>query len=165
MKETEATRHLMKNWQRQQPDLWFYKIPDARFGAATGDRAIDVVACYKGRFIGLEFKLIKHGLSIPIRSIRDSQLATLDKINKAGGEGMIIIIRYFGGRKRHAYLLYPMQWKMAVIGAKKRGKKSVKLDYFEGHRFDYKQVGRKMNWDMSVLEVLIQTKNIFEGKI
>lgn len=152
MKETEATRHMMKNWQKQQPDLWFHKIADSRHGIATGDRAIDVVACLKGKFIGLEFKLVKRGLSLPIKSIRNNQLETLERINETGGEGLLIIIRDFGGTKKHAYALYPMEWKVAVQVAERAGKKSVKLSYFDGHRIEYRRVGRQLNWDMSGIE-------------
>lgn len=155
MKETEATRHMMKNWQRQQPDLWFHKIADSRHGTATGDRAIDVVACLRGRFIGLEFKLVKRGLSIPIKSVRDNQIATLQAINNAGGLGFLIIICCFSGTNKYAYAIEPHVWQAFVDIAEK---KSIKLNEFDECRFDYIRKGRQLNWDMSLIEISIKER-------
>lgn len=156
MKETEATRQMMKNWQRQRQHLlWYHKIADSRYGMVTGDRAIDVVACCEGRFIGLEFKLVKRGLSIPIKSVRDNQIKTLQAITNAGGLGFLIIIRCFSGTDKHAYAIEPHVWEAFVSVAEK---KSIKLSEFDACRFDYVREGRQLNWDMSLIETSIKER-------
>lgn len=160
MKETQATRHMMQNWKRQRPELlWFHKIADSRFGAITNDRAIDVVACYKGRMLGLEFKLVKEGISISINRIRSNQIITLNDIVKAGGLGYIIIIRYYSGTKKHAYLISPKCIFDEIKNAQSLGKKSIRLEVFNKYRFEYVRNGSKINWDMSLIERKVDNAN------
>ncbi|KKL85157.1 hypothetical protein LCGC14_1957580, partial [marine sediment metagenome] len=77
MNESTITRQVMFNLQRQYPEIFFHKIADPRIGGySTGTRAVDIVLCFKGIFVGLEFKIMK-GRSIPLDRIRENQLITL----------------------------------------------------------------------------------------
>ena len=156
--ETLFTKQVMDNWYRQRLDiLWFHKIADPTFGPRkTQARAIDVVACFKGIFIGMEWKLIKNTRAFPINRIRDNQVKTLCNIEVAGGVGLIMIAVYLPSRIKYIYAVPIKKWNQAVRCATK---KSIKLDdVFIKYRFDIKQVGKYKHWDMKIVESYINKK-------
>lgn len=157
MNETTFTRQVMQNWQRQKPNsLWFHKIADPTYGQAyTQTRAVDVIACYKGKVVGIEWKLIKNKKSIPLDRIRESQIKTLFDIKLVGGFGFIAIGVYNSTKDKSVYFIPIQDWCKAV---KKEKKKSIKLSVFDKFKTTMIQVGQYKHWDMSYVELLLEGK-------
>ncbi len=153
MKETNITRQIMQSWKRVQPLLWWHKIPDARFGCETGTRAVDILACWCGTLVGLEFKLLTRGVSIAFDKIRENQLVTLEEIEHAGGVGFLVIVHYKGPRDKCAYAIPVSVWRECVSNAKDEGVKSLKLDFHFGDcLFEQKYIGGQLNWETTKIQ-------------
>lgn len=147
MRETEITNQITKSWRRVKPELWFHKIADPRYGLDTGTRAVDVVSCWDGVAVGLEFKIITHGISQPLRGVRESQLEGLEDIERAGGVGLLIIVHYKGSRDKCAYAVSVGRWREAAKSAKNAGRSSVLLSEFEDCKFGQKWCSGLLNWE------------------
>lgn len=150
MNESTITRQVMFNLQRQYPEIFFHKIADPRIGGySTGTRAVDIVLCFKGIFVGLEFKIMK-GRSIPLDRIRENQLITLSEIERAGGVGLLAIVRYTNPRSKSMFLIPHFMWTQMIKTTKK---KSVRLDeYFKQYEVKQNRNGMYVNWDFSPLK-------------
>jgi hypothetical protein len=162
MKETTATAHVMKNWYRQQPNLWWWKIPDYfRPGHNySNPRAVDTLVCVNGHFITIEWKLHKSELGFAISRVRKEQIHTSTEVNRAGGTGMLAIIVYKGGIDRHLYMIPMDVWERVATSVLTTGKKSLRLiDAFPNCRVEYRRVGAHMQWDYLRIEELCRVKN------
>lgn len=156
MNETTFTRQVMKNWQRQRPYmLWYHKIADPTLGQKyTNERAIDVVVCFNGHFIGMEWKLKKDERAFPIKRVRDGQVKTLCDIEVAGGKGFIMIGVYLATGVKYVYAIPISRWNEQV--AKTTDRKSIRLEgCFTDCRIDMIRVGQFKHWDFSTVEGLI----------
>jgi recombination protein U len=137
--------------------LWYHKIADPTFGGdVTGGRAVDVVACYDGIFIGMEWKLKKDDRAFPIKRVRDGQVATLCDIEVAGGVGLLMIAKYKGPKDKCVYIIPIAQWNSAVRMAIKDGRKSVRVEeLFENCRTGTQRTGAYTHWDMQFIERMV----------
>lgn len=80
MRDEKTLQNKCIRWLRSQPDCWFFKVS----GSACQTPGVpDLVICWKGKFVAVELKS-------PIGYARDVQLATIDKIIKAGGVAFIV---------------------------------------------------------------------------
>lgn len=77
--ETDITKKIM-NHLKSRPYCWAFKTHGGIMQAAG---IPDVIACFKGRFVGLEVKR-------PGNKPTLLQKVTLDLINKAGGTGAVV---------------------------------------------------------------------------
>ncbi|MFA7286944.1 MAG: hypothetical protein WC052_04775 [Patescibacteria group bacterium] len=160
MNETTITRQIMKDWKRQNgSSLWSYKIPDPRFGSETNDRAVDIVACYDGVFIGIEWKITKNSRALPIDgcgSVRLGQLATLCDIEAAGGIGFVAVVVYHGPHDKCVYMVPIFDWNrmVAVIDTK-----SVHVEkVFPQWKIVQRRVGPLIHWDFQTIERYIDAR-------
>jgi len=152
VRETEITNQITKSWRRVKSELWCHKIADPRYGLDTGTRAVDVIACWDGIAVGFEFKIVKHGISQPLRGVRESQLDELEDIERAGGVGFLIIVHYKGPRNKCAYAVPVDRWRAAAKVAKNAGRSSVPLNKFEDCRFEQKWNGGLLNWETEKIQ-------------
>ena len=150
----------MKNWERQHPNrLWWWKIPDyTRPGAGySNDRAVDVVACYNGVFVGIEFKIKKDDRAFPMNRIRDGQVKTLCDLEVAGGVGVIAIVVYKDKHDKCVYLIPIAEWNKEVKLTTDR--KSIRIEEkFSAYRTAPRRVGSFVHWSMMLLERLADDK-------
>ena len=153
MNETTFTRQFMQNWQRQHPELlWWHKIADPTYGGnVTHSRAVDVIACFKGVCVGLEWKLKKDDRAFPLDKVRDGQICTLLDIEKAGGVGFVMIAVYKGSRDKHVYMIPIKQW--IEITSQIKTRKSVRLELaFARWRVEIDYSSSHANWNASKIE-------------
>lgn len=146
----------MADWQRQgRADLWFWKIPDyTRPGYGySNDRAVDVVACYRGMFVGLEWKLQKNDRALPIDRVREGQVETLLVIEACGGVGLLMVAVYKGARDKCVYAIPIREWVQAVAC---ESSKSIRIaERFPHRRIDQFRSGSFVHWNMKPVEELI----------
>ena len=128
MRETEIIRQLMQNWKRQRPDmLWWHKIADPRFGGhVTNERAVDVIACFQGICVGMEWKLKKDTRAFPLNRVRLGQLETLCDIHLASGVALLMIVEYITPQNKCLYAIPVDRWNCEV--AKITDRKSIRLE-------------------------------------
>jgi len=121
MNEAHMIQAVCKTWKKHQPTLWVMKIPDYfRPGADySNDRAVDTMVCYFGQFVGIEWKILKSKTVERFKAtkMRDSQINTLDAINKAGGIGLLIIAVYRDATHKHFYVFTIDEWLDAVANS------------------------------------------------
>jgi penicillin-binding protein-related factor A (putative recombinase) len=127
----------MSKWVKDAcPGLWYHKIADPRTAGEDGThfitnrRAVDVVCSHpdSGRMVGLEWKIVKGGLSIPKKKVKDHQIETLEKIIGTGGIGLLMIAHLTDSEEyARVYAIPPKIWRVA---AEATDKKSVRLDSF-----------------------------------
>lgn len=155
MNEATITRQVMVNWARQhEPCLWHWKIPDyMRPGQMySNNRAVDVVACYRGVMIGIEWKIHKSELGFRLDHVREGQIETLREIEKAGGVGFLAIAIYKSKTDKYLYLIPVEAW-MRMVDNITDGRKSIRLvDAFPGYRVDLKRSGSYVHWNMNPIE-------------
>jgi len=162
MNETISTTQFMKDWQRQRSDLlWWFKIPDhSRPMAAaniSGKRAVDVIACYNGLLIGMEWKLKKDKRAIPCRRVRINQIETLCNIEVAGGLGLLMIMVYLGPRDKAVYAIPIAEWnKQTQLIYEKSNRKSIRIEeIFPQYKMLQHQIGQYKHWDITLLKEFI----------
>lgn len=134
------------------PSLWYHKIADPRYGLDTGTRAVDIISCWDGTTVGLEFKIITRGKSQELRKVRENQLAELESIERAGGVGFLVIVRYKSPRNKHAYAVPVDRWRTAAAYARKTGKSSVSLNEFEDCEFRQKWRNGLLDWEIKKIQ-------------
>lgn len=156
MNETTITRQVMQNWQRQRGSLiWYHKIADPTFGGdVTNERAVDVVACYKGTFVGIEWKLKKDDRAFPLKRVRLGQVQTLCDIEAAGGVGLLAIAVYNGPYDKCVYMIPIQYWNNAVNAITDR--KSIRIEEAFPHwKVEPRRVGSFVHWNLQPIEDLI----------
>lgn len=152
--ETTFTRQFMQNWQRQRPDLLYYhKIADPTFGGdVTGARAVDVVACFCGVFVGMEWKLKRDNRAFPLKRVRIGQIKTLCDIEVALGFGYLMVAVYNGPRDKYVYAIPIKRWNEEVERLKK-GSKSIRIEeVFDDCRIEMYRAGSYLIWDTAQIE-------------
>lgn len=83
MLERDLIHKFMEELTKIEPNCWRVKI----HGQPFQTRGIpDVLICYKGLFIGVEFKIVRQGKM----NVTPYQQYTLEKIHKAGGFPVIV---------------------------------------------------------------------------
>lgn len=153
MRETEITNQITKSWRRARSGaIWCHKIADPRYGLDTGTRAVDVIACWDGIAVGLEFKIVTKTNSQELRKVRESQLNGLEDIEHAGGVGLLVIVRYKGPRDKCAYAVSVDRWRKAVKAARDNGRSSVLLDEFEDCKFGQKWRSGLLDWETNKIQ-------------
>jgi hypothetical protein len=153
MRETEITNQITKSWRRAVSDaIWCHKIADPRYGLDTGTRAVDVISCWNGITVGLEFKIVTKTNSQELRKVRESQLNGLEDIERAGGVGLLIIVHYKGPRDKCAYAVPVDRWRAAARAAKDTGRSSVSLSEFEDCRFGQKWRSGMLDWETEKIQ-------------
>lgn len=155
MNETTFIKQVMDNWQRQNAEmLWWWKIPDyTRPGKSySNERAVDVVICYRGRFIAIEWKLLKKGNRFPYKRIRNSQIQTLMDIKQAGGEAYLAIGVYRSSKEKCIYILDIQNFCDKRAELTSCNPISISLNHFE--RFDQHRQGPYIHWDNKLFERL-----------
>lgn len=111
MNETQYARKFMAAWKMAEPSLWWHKVADpATGGWMSRARAVDVIACLGGRFVGMEWKLRKGDGRFPIGAVRYSQVLALLGIHNAGGCALLAIGRYKRRDDRLVYLIPVKEW-------------------------------------------------------
>lgn len=151
--ETKQSKLIMDNWKRQDGDLlWWHKVPDPVYGESTGTRAVDVVACYKERFVGIEFKLRNNEQGFRIEKIRQSQVEALTAIDKAGGIALLLLITRLSSTTKYAHVIPISAWRRAIGYPEFHYKKSFQPDdWFADFRFTQQRSGPYVNWDFTKL--------------
>jgi len=158
MNETTITKQIMSNWQRQHPDSWWWKIPDYMRPNSnySNDRAVDVVACYDGTFVGIEWKLKKDNRAFPLKRVRDGQVKTLCDIEVAGGVGLLVIAVYVGPDDKCAYVIPVAQWNTEAREAHEAGRKSIRVEEVFPHcKVKPRRAGAYVHWDFRLIEEAI----------
>ncbi len=171
MNETTIMRQIMKNWQRQQPGLlWWYKIPDYMpFQHNTPNaRAVDIIACYNGICVGMEWKIKKDDRAFPINRVRMEQIKTLCDIEVAGGVGFLAIAVYKGPHDKCVYIIPISRWNSEVAFIKNEQKinntlikprKSIRIEeVFDDYRIKPIRVGSFVHWNMKQIEKIVDAK-------
>lgn len=152
MNEATITRQVMENWKRQRSDLWCWKVPDyMRPGTNySNDRAVDVIACFDGVCVGIEWKIKKDDRAFPIKKIREGQIKTLCDIEVAGGVGLIAIAVYKGPKDKCVYLIPISCWNQAVKATTDR--KSIRIEEtFPNLRIEPQRAGQYVHWNLRLL--------------
>ena len=158
MNETTITKQIMSNWQRQHSDLWFWKIPDyTRPGYGySNDRAVDVVICCDGAFVGMEWKLKKDNRAFPLKRIRDGQIKTLCDIEIAGGTGFLMIAVYLSPHDKCVYAIPIKQWNKEAKEVHETGRKSIRIEeVFSYYRIEPRRIGTYVHWNFKLVEEVI----------
>lgn len=154
MKETDFARQYMRSFERQTGAASF-KIPDPRMAAGmgqiTGTRFVDTVACCHGVFIALEWKLLRDRQGYRIQKVRESQLVALERVNAAGGVGLLMFGLYRGPKDKITYVVPPDRWRAVVANAKRL---SIRVpEEFADCATTMFQHGSFRDWDItSILE-------------
>jgi len=159
MTEAIFTRQVMQNWKRQKESLlWYHKIADPTIGGnVTNARAVDVVACFGGTFIGMEWKLKKTDRAFPIKRIRTGQINTLCDIQAAGGIGLLMIAVYKGPYDKCVYAIPVHRWLEEV---EQTTRKSIRIEEkFIKYRIKPQRFGVRVDWNMGLIEEYIDEKN------
>ncbi|MEK0337085.1 MAG: hypothetical protein QQN41_06590, partial [Nitrosopumilus sp.] len=82
--------------------------------------------------------------------VRENQLITLSEIERAGGVGLLVIMRYSSPRSKSMFLIPHFMWTQMVKTTKK---KSVRLDeYFKQYEVKQNRNGMYVNWDFLPLK-------------
>lgn len=111
MNETDYARKFMKAWEKAEPTLWWHKVADPTVGGdVTRARAIDVIACLDGKFVGVEWKLRRGDGRFPIGAVKYSQVLALLGIHNAGGCALVAIGRHKRRDDRLVYLIPIKEW-------------------------------------------------------
>lgn len=77
-----ALQKRITGWLKRHPDIWFLKV----YGSAVQTTGVpDLILCKNGKFVALELKRTD-GKGV----LRAVQRAHLDRINNAGGVGVVI---------------------------------------------------------------------------
>jgi len=154
MNEAIITRQIMQNWKRQQINLLFWhKIADPTIGGdVTNARAVDVVACFNGVFIGMEFKIKKDDRAFPMKRIRTGQINTLCDIEKAGGVGLLMVVVYKGPYNKCVYAIPVHRWLEKVTEVWPKCKSIRIEDHFADCRIEPHRVGSHVHWEMTLIE-------------
>ena len=145
MNETDATRGILKNWQRQFKYFWWIKVPDYfRPGHNySNERAVDTILCVAGRLIGIEWKLHRSGAFATDR-VRPGQINTLRAINTACGDGFLAIIHYRSPQDKILYFIPVEVW----VERTQNMKRVNLADVFSEYEIMQIKVGNRINWDM-----------------
>jgi penicillin-binding protein-related factor A (putative recombinase) len=155
MKEATIIKQVMDNWKRQHPyRLWAFKVPDYShyYSNHSNNRAVDVLACYDGVFVGMEWKIKKDKRAFPFDRVRDNQVQALCDIGVAGGVGLLMIVVYHGPQDKYAYAIPIEVWNECVFAAQG---KSVRIEEeFAQWRIEPKKHGAYVHWDMTKIEEL-----------
>ena len=165
MNETTFTRQFMQDWQRQRPALhcqhlqknrvWYHKIADPTYGGnVTNTRAVDVIACFGGVCVGMEWKLKKDTRAFPIKRIREGQIETLRAIEQAHGIGFIMIAVYLGPREKCVYAIPIERWLEVVVRTTTRKSICIETE-FANCRIEMHSVGTYRHWKVRPIEQLI----------
>ena len=89
-------------------NLYWHKVADAGSLEFSQPRAVDVLASYRGKFIGMEFKLHKVKGAFALKHFRQHQYDELKRIEKSGGRALIIIGVYVDGGKHQEIYIIPV---------------------------------------------------------
>ena len=109
-------------------DLYWHKVADAGSLEFSQPRAVDVLASYRGKFIGMEFKLHKVKGAFALKRFRQSQYDELDRIAKSGGRALIVIGVYVdNGKHQEIYIIPFTHWFNLMTDRFYAPLKSVKL--------------------------------------
>ena len=110
MKETPYIRKIMTKLRDiAGDDLYWHKVADAGSLEFSQPRAVDVLASYRGKFIGMEFKLHKVKGAFALKRFRQSQYDELDRIAKSGGRALIVIGVYVDNGKHQEIYIVPFK--------------------------------------------------------
>jgi len=139
MKETPYIRKIMIKLRDIAGDsLYWHKVADAGSLEFSQPRAVDVLASYHGKFIGMEFKLHKVKGAFALKRFRQSQYDELDRIDKSGGRALIVIGVYVdNGKHQEIYIIPFVEWHKLLEGFAGRPErigvpiigKSIKLNH------------------------------------
>ena len=112
MNETQYTNKFMQAWKAAEPTLWWHKVadPTGGMGWASKPRAVDIVACLNGKFIGMEWKFRRNDNRFPINAVRYTQVLTLLGIYNAGGCALVAIGRYKKRNDKLVHLIPIKEW-------------------------------------------------------
>lgn len=91
MKESVFAQEMKASFERLSA-TFYMKIPDSygmqRFASV---KHFDAFMIRLGRFVALEYKLVHGKKSFPFNRVRQSQIDSLLKIHKAGGDSYIVV--------------------------------------------------------------------------
>lgn len=102
MTERQLLQGLTKQITAELDDVWWYKIPDSPM--KTTAKPLDVVACYNGRFFGIEFK--KEG-----GKLTENQIKNLKGIQNVGGKAFVGTFIYNGKHERN--IIFQIWWEIS----------------------------------------------------
>lgn len=144
------TQHIKKIMDKIAPiagdDLYWHKVADAGSLEYSQPRAVDVLASYRGKFIGMEWKLHKTKGAFALKRFRQHQYDELKRIEKSGGRALIVIGVYVdNGKFQEIYIVPYQKWSSDVIACFQGvsdSRKSVNFgsSYFSPYRLKLSKV-------------------------
>lgn len=88
--EQISTSVLIKSLKNHS--MFAYKIPDTLGQRFTPAKPFDIASCWKGHFLGIEVKYLDEPMAFGMRHLRDSQIAALSDLDRAGGLSYVLVI-------------------------------------------------------------------------
>jgi hypothetical protein len=94
IKESNFNTEIVKSVKHHG---WFaHKLMDMPASMMVRTRFVptkpcDILACIKGRMVGIECKQIKKWQGFSLRFLRENQIEALDEIKKAGGVSIVLV--------------------------------------------------------------------------
>ena len=160
MNEASFSRQFMQAWADHDPAVYYHKIGDVPISRVSGMRfnkpkAVDYMACFRGKFVAIEWKFINKGQSVNFDRLRPLQVETLQKVRDAGGVGLII----YGVYENKKSFLFAFTIDEFLTLSRQQliiGKKSIKMFDLDKYRMDRIHAGgNRQVWDLDKFQTAI----------